>query len=93
MRILGYLERPGLKITVFKMDMRLSIKFENGALEQTYKFRVSEHLNTLAAINELVDEAFLQSVQERFVLMQRDFGTALEKRIPPRGEEALPQII
>ena len=34
MRILGYLEHPTLKITVFKMDNRISVKFENSLYEQ-----------------------------------------------------------
>lgn len=93
MRVIGYLQRPGLKVTVFKMDTRISIKFENGYFEQTYKFRITEYLSSVAAIDELVDEAFLRTVQERFATMQHDFNQAMEKVIPPATGEELPEIM
>ena len=44
MRVIGNIDHPILKITAFKMDNKLSIKFESGLFEQTYKFRESEQL-------------------------------------------------
>lgn len=93
MRILGYLDHPILKITVFKMDTRLSIKFENGTFEQTYKFRVNDHLNSIPELRALVDETFLAKVQARFAAMERDFNAALERHLPPPSADELPSII
>ena len=39
MRILGYIDHPVVKITVFKMDNKFSVKFESIHYEQTFKFR------------------------------------------------------
>lgn len=47
MRIIGYIEHPGMKITVFKTDTRISVKFETGFYEQTYKFPIDVHLQNL----------------------------------------------
>ncbi|PSR11469.1 MAG: hypothetical protein DA408_07950 [Bacteroidetes bacterium] len=93
MRIIGYLDHPQLKITVFKTDTRLSIKLENGNLEQTYKFRPTEHMSSLAAIRELVDEPFLLTVMERFRTMDTDFRSSLERHAPPAAEEEFDEII
>lgn len=69
MRIIGYLEHPGLKTTVFKMDNRLSVKFETGLYEQTYKFREGEGADTLEDVQRLIDEGFFNGVLEIFKLM------------------------
>ncbi len=66
MRIIGYLGHPGLKTTVFKMDNRLSVKFETGLYEQTYKFREGEGADTLEDVQRLVDEGFFSGVLELF---------------------------
>ena len=93
MRILGYVDHPVLKITVFKTDTRLSIKFENGDLEQTYKFRPNQQTNSLKEINALVDEAFLLQVLERFKEMKEDFRATFARNTTSPEEDEFPSII
>ncbi len=94
MRIIGYIDHPVLKITVFKTDTRLSVKFEDGTLEQTYKLRPSEQLNSLADVRQLVDGTLLHAVAERFSAMQRDWDAALGRQRPQGDEEdELPVIL
>ena len=93
MRILGYIDHPVLKVTVFKTDTRLSIKFENGDLEQTYKFRPSQQTNSLKEINALVDDAFLAQVLKRFEGMKQDFGSTFSRNVAPPDEDEFPSII
>ena len=69
MRIIGYIEYPGMKVTVFKMDNRLSVKFETGLYEQIYKFREGEGIETLEAARVFVDEIFGRSVLGQFQQM------------------------
>ena len=64
MRIVGEIEHPRLKITVFKNDGKFSLKFENGLLEQTYKFRDDERLATVADVKKLVDASFLEKIED-----------------------------
>ena len=93
MRILGYLDRPVFKITVFKTDTRLSIKFENGNFEQTYKFRPNEQTNSLRELDKLVDDTFLGQVRERFQRMEKEFNDSFIRNFPPTEEEEFDEII
>ena len=93
MRILGYLDHPVLKITVFKTDTRLSIKFENGDFEQTYKFRPTEQTNSLKEINRLLDDEFLEQVRARFEQMKQDFNAGFARNFAPPEDDEFPSII
>lgn len=93
MRILGYLDHPIIKITVFKTDTRLSVKFENGNFEQTYKFRPTEKTNSLHELQQLIDEDFVNEVLQRFQQMEQDFNSAFQRNFPADTEEDFPEII
>lgn len=87
MRIIGYIDHPSLKITVFQMDNKLSVKFENTFYEQTYKFRQSEVLNTIADVKKLVDATFIQTVLEQFPKMHQTKQAALNRFLPEIEDE------
>ena len=87
MRIIGYIEHPVLKITVFKMDTRISIKFESGFYEQTYKFRISDQIEDLESVKQLVDAEFLQAVERELHKMHQIKNQALRRLLPPEEEE------
>ena len=55
MRIIGNIDHPTLKITAFKHDGKLSVKFEVGLMEQTYKFRESDKLNDFSGLQKVID--------------------------------------
>lgn len=93
MRILGYLDHPVFKVTVFKTDTRLSIKFENSDFEQTYKFRPTEQTNSLKEINRLLDDSFLEQVGSRFASMKEDFNATFSRNITLPEEDEFPDII
>ncbi|MEM9918629.1 MAG: hypothetical protein AAF990_11060 [Bacteroidota bacterium] len=69
-----------MKITVFKMDNKVSVKFETGLYEQTYKFRDGDAVDSMAAIEELVDPSFQQAVLEQFQQLHRLKMQALNRR-------------
>ncbi|MBP7273350.1 MAG: hypothetical protein KA974_05890 [Saprospiraceae bacterium] len=71
MRIIGYIEHPTLKITVFKMDNKLSVKFETGLYEQTYKFRDGEGIEELADVTRLITPNFIGQVEQIFIQMHQ----------------------
>ena len=93
MRIIGNIEHPHLKITVFKMDNRISIKFENALYEQTFKLGQDERLDSIASIQNLVDSAFTDQVLVTFQQMHRArmaaFGRAFPAESPPVFEEII----
>lgn len=92
MRIIGNIDHPTLKITVFKMDNKLSVKFETGLYEQTYKFRESNELSSFDNIQKLVDEQLINEVMENFGKMHRSKNDALG-RFLPKETEAFEEII
>lgn len=93
MRIIGEIEHPSLKITLFKMDNRLSVKFESGFYEQTYKFRTGDGLETAEDLRKIVDEGFIQAVDEQFAVLHRIKTEALTRQAPPAEEDEFETII
>ena len=93
MRIIGYIGHPELKITVFKMDDKLSVKFENGFFEQTVKIRQIDGLSTLADITQLVDAEYLEGVQSIFREMEVLRHTAFQRFLPATETEEFETII
>ena len=66
MRIIGEIEHSNLKITVFQHDSRISIKFETGMYEQTYKFRTGGLVNDLEEAKTFVDAEVIAQVILQF---------------------------
>lgn len=93
MRIIGYIDHPQLKITVFKMDNRLSVKFENALCEQTYKFGADERLDSLEAVRRLVDKEFLDAVQIQLQQMHQNRLKSLARNFPSADTGAFEDII
>jgi len=93
MRIIGYIEHPTLKITVFQMDDKLSLKFESGLYEQTYKFRASNEINSLAHLKSLVDDSFMEKVMSDLTQMHRTKMEAMSRFLPEERENEFEEII
>jgi hypothetical protein len=81
MRIVGYIEHPVLKITVMQMNNRFVLKLEANMLEQTYKFHEDDNLRTMADIEKLVDETFLNECLKRFSDMNKSRGESYQRNI------------
>ncbi|MEM6380989.1 MAG: hypothetical protein AAF705_22645 [Bacteroidota bacterium] len=69
MRIVGEIKHPSWKITLFQMDTRFSVKFEQGQLEQIYKFRTGDFIQTVQDVRRLITPAFIEKVADVFVQM------------------------
>jgi len=93
MRIIGNIEHPALKITVFKMDNKLSIKFESGLYEQTYKLRQSDNLESFEDIEKLVDESFINDVLIQMSTLHQIKNAALKRYLPTPEEDEFEEII
>ncbi|MFC5283276.1 hypothetical protein [Pedobacter alpinus] len=79
MRIVAELPHPECKITIFSMNNKFIIKFEQGTLEQTYKLAEMDILNGVNGVFEILDEAFIATVIQRFKLMRTDFIATYNK--------------
>lgn len=81
MRIIAELPHPEFKITLFNMNQKYIVKFEQGQLEQSYK--LSELDLTGGGANEIfqiIDEEFMTTVSDRFRTMRTDFTAAYKRQ-------------
>jgi len=81
MRIIAELPHPECKISLFHMNQKYIVKFEQGSLEQSYK--LSELDLTGGGANEvfqILDEEFIATVIERFKAMRTDFSQAYKRQ-------------
>jgi hypothetical protein len=92
MRIIGEIPHSSLKITVFKMDNRMSVKFENNLYEQTYKLSIDERFTDLQSVIHWVDATFISEVLQQFQAMHRNRMQATSRAFPI-AEEIFEEII
>ncbi len=93
MRIIGTIEHPTLKISVFKNDGRTSLKIETPLYEQTFKLGTDERFATPEGVQKLVDEQFLEEVLATFEAMHRARLAASNRLAPLAGGEVFETII
>lgn len=93
MRIIGDIPHPSLKITVFKMDNRITVKFENAQFEQAYKFNLSDQLRHLEDVKKLVDEKFISSVVDNFKNQLHTRAQAMDRFIEFDEENEFEDIV
>ncbi len=87
MRVVGEIDHPRLKITVFKNDGKFSLKFEGSLLEQTYKFRDDERLGSVEDVKKIVDADFIQKIEDILRGMKTAQLSAMERAFPVDAEE------
>jgi hypothetical protein len=93
MRIIGEIDHPRLKISIFKNDGRFSIKFESGLLEQTYKLRDDERITGVDDVKRLVDADFIEKVDNLLRGMQAAKTEALNRNYPPSSDDEFDFIV
>ena len=93
MRIVGTIDHPVLKITIFRNDDRLSLKLESGLYEQTYKFRDGEGVSSVEDVYRLVDETFLSQVSEAMQQMHQARIAALARIVPVAERDEFDEIL
>lgn len=93
MRILGSIEHPALKITVFRMDNRISIKFENSGYEQTFKLGDDDRLKTLEDVQKWLDGPLVQEILYCMEQMHKSKLAAFARCFPQRDQEQFEVII
>lgn len=93
MRVVGYIEHPVLKISIFQMHNKFAVKFETALLEQTYKVRTGEAINTIEDVRRLVDAKFIEAVVIELQRMQAIQKTALERFLPKSEDDEFEDII
>jgi hypothetical protein len=93
MRIIGNIEHPSLKISVFKNDGRTSVKFETSLYEQTYKLGDDERFSTVEGVQNLIDTPMIEKILLGFQLMHNARLESMGRNYPTRTGEVFEEII
>ena len=89
MRVIGQLEHPRIKITLFDQNDKLSVKFEKGQSEIILKFRddKSEVMDALHQENDYTGFSMIEKQLDSLLIYQNKFETG------PIKDPELPEII
>jgi len=87
MRIIGEFDADQIKVTVFKMNERISLKFEYNLLEQTYKFRDGSGISSMEDIRDYCNQNTIDQVSRIFKNMAEARSTSLSLLISSSEEE------
>ncbi len=93
MRIIGHIEHPSLKISVFKNDGRTSVKFETALYEQTFKLGDDERFSTLEGVQKIVDGPMIEKIMEGFRQMHSTRLDVMTRLFPSSEEVVFQEII
>lgn len=93
MRIIGNIEHPSLKISVFKNEGRTSVKFETSLYEQTYKLGDDERFSTVEGVEKVVDAAMLEKIVQVFQQMHGARLESMTRNFPVHTEAVFEEII
>jgi len=78
MRVIGEIQHPACKITMFHWNNRYLIKFEQGLLEQTYKVQEYD-VSSEEDVKRLISESFMATVLRQFDSMRDSLQEAVQQ--------------
>ena len=76
MRTVAELPHPDFKITIFAMNQKFIIKFEQGPLEQSYMIAETALIDGVNDVFQILDESFYSTVLKQFEEMRKSFNEA-----------------
>ncbi len=91
MRIIGNIDHPTLKISVFRNDNRISLKFENAQYEQIFKMK--ESISSVEDAQRFADATFCKNVETHFIAMHQNKIDALQRFLPSNEKNEFEEII
>lgn len=93
MRIVGEIPHSTYKITVFQMNNKFTIQFEDGQQSQLYKVPDVAYLKNFNQVKELVDGAFLNEIDKIFMFMSTAKKSAVDQIVNRSIENEFDNII
>ncbi|MGV3763008.1 hypothetical protein [Parapedobacter sp.] len=79
MRTIAELPHPDFKITIFAMNQKFIVKFEQGTLEQVYKLAEADVTGGVDGLFQLIDAEFTKTVSKGFDEMRKSFVDAYKR--------------
>jgi len=93
MRIVGEIPHSTYKITVFQMNNKFTVQFEDGEQSQLYKVPDLTYLKNFNDIQQMVDAAFLNEIDKIFIFMSTAKRSAIDSIIKKSVEDEFDNII
>ena len=93
MRVIGYIEHPYFKVSVFQNGNRFSVKFEDGPVELTFKFDDGQGVESLGDVKKLADELFLEKIAVQIKEMKNSRSEVLGRFLQSEEESEFEEII
>lgn len=79
MRVIGEIKHPKYKITVLKMNEKVTVQIEDRLVSQSFVFRDGSGVRDLSSAEQLLTAEFMDNITARFSQMNQDYISALEK--------------
>ncbi len=79
MRTIAEIPHPDCKISIFSMNQKFIIKFEQGNLEQTFKIAEMNVTDGVNGIFQIIDDEFIQKIISQFHEMRSSFSEAYDR--------------
>lgn len=79
MRTIAEIPHPDCKITIFSMNQKFIIKFEQGNLEQTFKIAEINVTDGVNGVFQIIDDEFIQKIIAQFEEMRSSFSQAYDR--------------
>lgn len=79
MRTIAEIPHPDCKITIFSMNQKFIIKFEQGNLEQTFKIAEMNVTDGVNGVFQIIDDEFIQKIISQFEEMRTTFSEAYDR--------------
>ena len=93
MRIVGEINHSKYKITIFHMNNKHSVQFEDGENTQLYKIPDLDQLKGINEIKRLIDGVFLEEVDQIFKQMKNLKVNHIRSFIEQSGREEFEHIV
>ena len=93
MRIIDEFNAGDIKVTVFKMNDKISIKFEYNLLEQIYKFRDGSGITSPEMVKKFCNEETILDIKFIFNQMSQNRSKSLTKLFEVNKDEHFDTII
>ena len=82
-----------MKITVFKMDSKLSVKFENPFSEITFKIKDNPMVNDFDTVKKWVDQSLIEEAEIQLGNMHKTALNAFKRMGSSQKDEVFDEII
>jgi mRNA-degrading endonuclease RelE of RelBE toxin-antitoxin system len=93
MRIIAEFDKEDIKVTVFKMNDRISIKFEKDLIEIIHKFRDGAGIDSAESAVSYCSDQLVSDIQRSLALLAKTRSEQLEKQFFKDQDNIFPNVV